>query len=84
MNKGQTSLPLLDLSVDSILLKADKSPHAMTYSSSLSGVAYAISKDGGILILDKHGFFGKKVEDMRVIKEELEYVMEEAERFQRA
>lgn len=81
MNEGRTSLPVLDLNTDAILLKADASPHALTYQSSLSGVAFAISKDGGILILDKHGFFGRKVDDMRVLHQELGYIIEEADRW---
>ena len=81
---GKTAIPGITLDIDAILLKADASPMAMTMQSSLSGIAYAISKDGGVLILEKHGFLGRRIEDMRVIHEELGYVLEEAERWQRS
>ena len=81
MGNGRKDLPILDFNTDAILLKADSSPHVLTYQSSLSGVAFAISKDGGILILDKHGFFGKKVDDMRVLHQELGFIIEEADRW---
>lgn len=86
MTKPQprSSLPILDFNTDAIMLKADASPHALTFQSSLSGTAYAISRDGGILIIDKHGFFGKTVDDMRVLHKELEYIIEEAERWQKS
>lgn len=81
---GRTDIPMLDFNTDAILLKADSSPYAMTLQSSLSGVAFAISKDGGILILDGHGFFGRMVDDMRVLHQELGYVIEEADRWRRS
>ena len=84
MNDGRTNLPILDFNTDAILLKADASPYALTFQSSLSGVAFAVSKDGGILILDKHGFFGRTIDDMRVIHQELGYIIEEAERWQKS
>ncbi|MBQ3281531.1 MAG: hypothetical protein IJH41_03885 [Eubacterium sp.] len=83
MNDGRTALPILDFNTDAILLKADASPYVLTYQSSLSGVAFAISKDGGILILDKHGFFGKQVDDMRALHQELGFIIEEADRWKR-
>jgi hypothetical protein len=83
MNDERTALPILDFNTDAILLKADASPHVLTYQSSLSGVAFTISKDGGILILDKHGFFGKQVDDMRVLHQELGFIIEEADRWKR-
>ena len=81
MAKLLSELPLIDINTEAILLKADKSPYAMTMQSSLSGTAFAISKDGGILILNRHGFFGLNIDDMRVIHQELEYVIEETERW---
>ena len=74
---AETYIPNFTLDVDAILLKADSSGDALTLQSSLSGIAYAIGADGGILILGKHQFFGEKVDDMRVLHEELGYVIEE-------
>lgn len=81
MSKQVSELPLIDINTDAILLKADNSPYAMTMQSSLSGTAFAISKDGGILIINRHGFFGLKVDDMRILHQELGYVIEETERW---
>lgn len=81
---GRKDLPILSFNTDAILLKADSSPYVLTYQSSLSGTAYAISKDGGILILDKHGFYGRMVDDMRVIHQELGYIIEEADRWRKS
>lgn len=75
------AIPYINLDTETILLKADSSDEALTYESSLSGVNYAIGGDGGILILSRHQFFGAKVEEMRVIREELGYIIEEAERW---
>lgn len=79
----ETYIPRFTLDLDGILLKADSSKEALTMQSSLSGIAYAIGADGGILILGRHQFFGEQIEDMRVIHQELGYVIEEAERWQR-
>jgi hypothetical protein len=84
MSTGSTLIPSVTLDLDAILMKADKSPYAQTYQSDLSGVAYAVSKDGGILIVDKHGFFGKSIDDWRVIHQELGAILEEAERWQKS
>lgn len=83
-SKGDRLIPNIDLNVDAILNKADHSKDAITMQSSLSGTAYAIGKDGGILIMDSHNFFGASLDDMRVIHQEMEYVIEQAERWQRS
>ena len=83
-SNGKSYLPVMDLNTDAILLKADASPYAMTFQSSLSGVAFAISKDGGILIIDSHGYYGKMVDDMRVLHQELGYIREEADRWRKS
>lgn len=84
MSGGSRLLPSITLDLNAILIKADGSPHAKTYQSDLSGVAYAVSRDGGILILDRHGYFGKTLEDWRVIYQELGYIIEDVERWQRS
>ena len=82
-DKASASIPYINLDLDGILLKADSGGEVLTYPSSLSGIAYAVGADGGILMLGRHQFFGERVDDMRVIHEELGYIIEEAERWQR-
>lgn len=74
----------LDLDAEAILLKADANPDAMTVSSSISGLNYVIGKDGGILILEKHQYFGATLDDMRVIHQEMNWIINEAERWTRS
>ena len=83
-NQGEREIPYINLDLDAIMLKADGSNDALTFESSLSGINYAIGRDGGILILGKHQFFGEMVDEMRVIHQELGYIIEEAERWRAA
>ena len=78
-------LPKLDINTDSILSKADKSPDMMTYQGALSSVSYIIDKSGGVMILDGHGYYRARWEDLQVICEELRaWILPEAERWQKA
>ena len=81
---AKSIIELLDLDAEAILLKADANPDLLTIQSSLSGTAFAIDKTGGILILEKHQFYRATLDDMRVIHQEMEYVIEQAERWQRS
>ena len=82
-DKAIRSLPRININVGAILDKADNDSKSLSYSSSLSGIGYAIDKNQ-ILIVGRHGFFMERIEDMRVIVEELNYLLEEAERWQRS
>ncbi len=86
MNKnGDTVLYPLNLNTDAILLKADQSSDMLTYQSSLSGNSYVIDKNGGVMILDRHGFYRAQANDLQVICEELRaWILPEAERWQRS
>lgn len=83
-NNGERILKPLNLNVEAILLKGDYDPDVLTMQSSLRGTGFAIDRNGGIVVLDRHGFFCRKLEDMRIIHEELAYVIEEAERWRNA
>ena len=83
MRHGSNLLPVVDINVDAVLLKADSSPECLTYSSSLSGLGYA-SNGQSLLIISDDGYIGRSVDDWRVIYQELGYMIEEAERWQRS
>ena len=84
-NTGQSRLPILSFNTDSILMRADASDDMLTYQSSLSGNAYIIDKYGGVMILDKHGYYRAQWEDLQVICEELRaWILPEAERWQKS
>ncbi len=84
-SNGRSKLPIMSLNTDAILLKADNSDDMLTYQSSLSGNAYIIDRNGGVMILDNHGYFRARWEDLQVICEELRsWVLPEAERWQRS
>lgn len=82
---GKSQLDKLEYNTDAILLRADKSSDMLTFQSSLSGNAYVIDKYGGVMILDKHGYYRAKWEDLMVICEELRaWILPEAERWERS
>ena len=82
---GDTILYPRNLNTDAILLKADQSDDMLTYQSSLSGNSYVIDKNGGIMILDRHGFYRAQAGDLQVICEELQaWILPEAERWRRS
>ncbi len=84
-NGGKTILDPLDINTDAILLRADGNEDLLTYQSSLSGNAYIIDKCGGVMILDKHGYYRAQWEDLQVICEELRaWILPEAERWQKS
>lgn len=84
-NTGKVQLDKLDYNTAAILLRADKSNDMLTYQSSLSGTSYIIDKFGGVMILDKHGYYRAQWEDLMVICEELRaWILPEAERWKRA
>ena len=84
-NTGKTILDPIDINTDAILLKADGNNDLLTYQSSLSGNAYIIDKYGGVMILDKHGYYRAQWEDLQVICEELgSWILPEAERWQKS
>ncbi|MBQ6455683.1 MAG: hypothetical protein IJJ31_00970 [Mogibacterium sp.] len=84
-NGGKTILDPLDINTDAILLRADGNEDLLTYQSSLSGNAYIIDKYGGVMILDKHGYYRAQWEDLQVICEELQaWILPEAERWRRS
>jgi len=83
-SNGNTVLYPMNLNTDAILLKADQSDDMLTYQSSLSGNAYVIDKNGGVMILDRHGFYRAQMEDLQVICQELQaWILPEAERWHR-
>ena len=78
----KTTLDQIDLNTDAILLKADGSDDMLTYQSSLSGNAYIIDRNGGVMILDRHGFYRAQANDLQVICEELRaWILPEVERW---
>ena len=84
-NAGKTILDPIDINTDAIPLKADGNNDLLTYQSSLSGNAYIIDKYGGVMILDKHGYYRAQWEDLQVICEELRaWILPEAERWQKS
>lgn len=84
-SKGESRLPILSLNTQAILLKADTSEDMLTYPSSLSGQSYVIDKNGGVIILDDHGYYRAQWEDLQVICEELiSWIIPEAERWKRS
>lgn len=84
-NTGKSRLPILSFNTDSILMRADASDDMLTFQSSLSGNAYIIDRYGGVMILDKHGFYRAQWEDLQVICEELQaWILPEAERWQKS
>ena len=84
-NTGKSRLPILSFNTDSILMRADTSDDMLTFQSSLSGNAYIIDRYGGVMILDKHGFYRAQWEDLQVICEELRaWILPEAERWQKS
>ena len=84
-NGGKTILDPLDINTDAIPLRADGNEDLLTYQSSLSGNAYIIDKYGGVMILDKHGYYRAQWEDLQVICEELQaWILPEAERWRRS
>lgn len=84
-NAGKRKLDKLDYDTAAILLRADTSEDMLTYQSSLSGNSYVIDKYGGVIILDKHGYYRARWEDLMVICEELrQWILPEAERWERS
>jgi len=84
-NAGRVDLPILDINRNAILLRADKSEDMLTYESSLSGTSYIIDKNGGVMILEKHGYYRAQWEDLMVICQELQaWILPEAERWARS
>lgn len=84
-NMGKTELPELDINTNALLLRADGNKDLLTYQSSLSGVSYIIDNNGGVMILDKHGYYRAQWNDLQVICEELRsWVLPEAERWERS
>ena len=84
-NAGKTILDPIEIYTDAILLKADRNKDMLTYQSSLSGNSYVIDKYGGVMILDKHGYYRAQWEDLQVICEELRaWILPEAERWQKS
>lgn len=84
-NKGKTELPILDINTQALLYKADTNKNMLTYQSSLSGVSYIIDNNGGVMILDKHGYYRAQWSDLQVICEELRaWILPEAERWERS
>lgn len=84
-NKGSAILPMIRLNTEAILNKADSSADILTYESSLSGVSYLIDRNGGVMILDKHGYYRVQWNDLQVICAELEgWILPEAERWERS
>ena len=82
---GKADLPVLDFNTTAILLKADNSDDILTYESSLSGTSYLIDRNGGVMILDKHGYYRVQWNDLQVICEELRsWILPEAERWERS
>lgn len=82
---GKSQLDKHDYNTDAILLKADNSKDMLTFQSSLSGNSYVIDKYGGVIILDKHGYYRAQWEDLMVICEELRaWILPEAERWERS
>ena len=84
-NAKRSQLPILSLNTSAILRKADSSPDMLTYQSSLSGNSYIIDKNGGVMILDSHGYYRAQWEDMQVICEELRaWILPEVQRWKKA
>lgn len=83
MSTGSTTLPYLQIDVDHILTKAGSTGEALTMQSSLSGLGYA-SNGQSLLVISDDGYIGRSVDDWRVIYQELGYMLEEAERWQRS
>ena len=84
-NTGESKLRVPNFNAEAILLRADASKDMLTYQSSLSGNSYIIDKYGGVMILDKHGFYRAQWEDLQVICEELRaWILPEAERWQKS
>ena len=82
---GKTILDPIDINTDAILLKADRNNDLLTYQSSLSGNSYIIDKYGGVMILDKHGYYRAQYDDLQVICEELRaWILPGAERWQKS
>lgn len=82
---GKSHLDKHEYNTDAILLKADNSKDMLTFQSSLSGNSYVIDKYGGVIILDKHGYYRAQWEDLMVICEELRaWILPEAERWERS
>ena len=84
-NKGKAELPQLRFNTEAILNKADSSDDILTYESSLSGTSYLIDRNGGVMILDKHGYYRVQWNDLQVICAELEgWILPEAARWERS
>ncbi len=83
-NPGQSQLPYLDINTAAILMRADSSNDMLTYPSSLRGVFYIIDNYGGIMFLERHGYYRAQWEDLQVMVEELKWILSEAERWQRS
>ena len=85
MAKLLSELPLINLNTDAILLKADQSDDMKTFESSLSGSAYIIDRNGGVMILDRHGYYRAQANDLQGICEELRaWILPEIERWMRS
>lgn len=83
--KKETFLKTPNINTEAILRKADSSPDMLTYQSSLSGNSYVIDKNGGVMILDSHGYYRAQWEDMQVICEELTaWILPEVQRWKKA
>lgn len=85
MAKRQSELPLLNINTNALLLKADNSDDMLTFQSSLSGISYIIDRNGGVMILDRHGYYRAQWNDLQVICEELRaWILSEAERWEKS
>ena len=84
-NKGKTELETIDINTQALLSRADTNKNLLTYESSLSGVSYIIDNIGGVMILDKHGYYRAQWNDLQVICAELQgWILPEAERWERS
>lgn len=82
---GKTILDPITINTEAILLKADQSDDILTFQSSLSGNAYIIDKNGGVMIIDRHGFYRAQADDLMVICEELRaWILPESERWRKS
>ena len=80
---GSSFLNHEHLNVDGILLRADGIPGVITHCSTLSGVGYATDGHSILLVTKDGGHLHLSVDDWSVIREELGWMLEEADRCRR-